>query len=285
MATVEAVAAQRPAEVVWRRRVSRGLILLVLAAVTVVMLYPFWYMAVASFRSLEQFEVGHGFSLASWRDLFRTLPVVRELLNSTIITCGAITVILAVAAPAGYAFAKLQYRASRLVFLVIVAAMMVPMQSIIVPEFVNLARAGLVNHYIGAIVVYAALGAPFSTFLMATYVRRLPDEVLEAALMDGLGYWRIFWRIILPLSLPAMFAVAVLQFIQVWDDLLVGLLFLQTPEVRPITVGLATIPAAHLLDVPLLMAGSLISALPAVIVYLIFQRYLVSGLTMGLGKS
>jgi multiple sugar transport system permease protein len=81
-----------------------------------------------------------------------------------------------------------------------------------------------------------------------------------------------------------MATIAVLQFIYIWDDLLVGLLFLQTPEVRPITVGLATIPAQHSLDVPLLMAGSLVSALPAVIVYLIFQRDLISGLTAGIGK-
>jgi multiple sugar transport system permease protein/raffinose/stachyose/melibiose transport system permease protein len=81
-----------------------------------------------------------------------------------------------------------------------------------------------------------------------------------------------------------MFAIAVLQFIQVWDDLLVGLLFLQTPEVRPITVGLATIPSQHQLDVPLLMAGSLVSALPAIAVYLVFQRYLMRGLTMGISK-
>jgi multiple sugar transport system permease protein/raffinose/stachyose/melibiose transport system permease protein len=81
-----------------------------------------------------------------------------------------------------------------------------------------------------------------------------------------------------------MATIAVLQFIQIWDDLLVGLLFLQDPSVRPITVGLATIPGQHGLDVPMLMAGSLVSALPAVLVYLIFQRYLITGLTMGMGK-
>ncbi len=268
----------------WRRIGSHVVIYLVLALATVVMLYPFYYMGFNGFRSLDQYYAGHGFSLASWRNLFNSLPVGRQLLNSAIITLSAIALILAVSTTAGYAFAVLRYRFSRLVFLLVIAAMMVPMQSIIAPEFVNLANIGFINHRYGAILVYAALGAPFATFLMTVYFRRIPEDVIEAALIDGLGYGRIFLQIMLPLALPAMFAIAVLQFIQVWDDLLVGLLFLQSPEVRPITVGLATIPSQHLLDVPLLMAGSLISALPAVIVYLIFQRSLISGLTMGISK-
>ena len=268
----------------WRRRLARLAVYAVLAVITVVMLYPFWSMGIASFRSLEQYQLGHGFSLTSWRELFRTLPVGRELANSTLITLGAIALILVVSTTAGYALGTLRYRFSTVVFLLIVSAMMVPMQSMIVPEYVNLARLGFINRYHGAILVYGALGAPFSTFLMATYFRRLPEDVIEAALIDGLGYTKIFFRIMLPLALPAIVTVTVLQFIQVWDDLLVGLLFLQTPQLRPITVGLATIPAQHLLNVPVLMAGSLMSALPAILVYLVFQRYLITGLTMGMSK-
>jgi multiple sugar transport system permease protein/raffinose/stachyose/melibiose transport system permease protein len=269
---------------VWRRRVARAAIYAALLLITVVMLYPFWSMGIASFRSLDQFQVGHGFSLASWHELFRTLPVGHELLSSTIVTVCAIAIILAVSTTAGYAIGTLRYRFSGVTFIVIVSAMMVPMQSMIVPEYVNLARLHFINHYYGAILVYAALGAPFSTFLMTTYFRRLPEDVIEAALIDGLGYYKIFFRIMLPLAMPAIVTVTVLQFIQIWDDLLVGLLFLQTPALRPITVGLATVPAQHLLNVPVLMAGSLISALPAIVVYLIFQRYLITGLTMGMSK-
>jgi len=268
----------------WRHYGSRAVVYALLALITVVMLYPFYYMGINSVRSLDQYYAGHGFSLTSWRNLFHTLPIGRQLLNSTIITLSAIAIILAVSTTGGYAFAVLRYRASRLVFVAIVAAMMVPIQSIIAPEFVNLAHWGFINHRYGAILVYAALGAPFATFLMTVYFQRIPVDVVEAALIDGLGYGRIFFRIMLPLAVPAMATIAVLQFIFVWDDLLVGLLFLQNPDVRPITVGLATIPSQHLLDIPLLMAGSLISALPAVIVYLLFQRYLMSGLTMGISK-
>jgi ABC-type glycerol-3-phosphate transport system permease component len=268
----------------WRRRSQRSLVYGALLVVTVVMLYPFWFMGRTSLRSLTQYYAGKGYSLSSWHDLFAALPVLRELLNSTLITAGAIVLILAASTTAGYALGTLRYRFSSTVFLVIASAMMVPMQSMIIPEYVNLARLGFINHYYAPILVYAALGTPFATFLLTTYFRRLPEDVIEASLIDGLGYGKIFFRVMLPLAVPAIVTVVVLQFIQIWDDLLVGLLFLQTPQQRPITVGLATIPSQHFLDVPMLMAGSLVSALPAIVVYLVFQRYLIRGLTMGMSK-
>ena len=158
------------------------------------------------------------------------------------------------------------------------------MQSIIIPAYVNIAKFNLLTTYFGAVLVYAALGTPFATFLMTAYYRGLPDELMEAAIVDGLGYGRVFWRIALPLSVPAIVTVTVLQFIQIWDDLLIGLLFLQNPDQRTITVGLGALSAGRVTDIPVLMAGSLVSAIPAVIVYLVFQRHLISGLTAGIGK-
>jgi ABC-type glycerol-3-phosphate transport system permease component len=267
------------------RRLSRPLLYLVLAGIAVVMLYPFYYMISTSLHSSDQYQLGSGgYSLASWRNLFDVLPVWRQLLNSTIVSAGGIAIILFVSTTGGYAFAILHYRAVTLAFLLVVGAMMVPLQSIIAPEFINIVNLWRINHLDSAIIVYAALGAPFSTFLMTVYLRRIPLDILEAAMIDGLGWGRAYLRVILPLARPAMATIAVLQFIQIWDDLLVGLLFLQDPNVRPITVGLATIPGQHGLDVPLLMAGSLVSALPAVLVYLAFQRHLITGLTMGMGK-
>jgi multiple sugar transport system permease protein/raffinose/stachyose/melibiose transport system permease protein len=102
--------------------------------------------------------------------------------------------------------------------------------------------------------------------------------------VDGLSYPKVFLKIALPLAVPAIITVIVLQFIQVWDDLLVGLLFIQDPTYRTITVGLGALSAGRVTDIPVLMAGSLVSAIPAVIVYLIFQRQLVNGLTAGIGK-
>ena len=267
-----------------RRRSRVGMIFLIMTGIAVVMLYPFWYLLNNAFRNESQFEQQHGHSAVSWSQLFSELPVGRELLNSTLICVASILLILAVSTTAGFAFAKLRYRGSSTVFLAVVAALMVPLQSIIIPEYVNLGKLGLINTYLGAILVYVALGTPFATFLMATYYRGISDDLIEAAVMDGLGYERTFLRLALPLSWPAIATVTVLQFIQIWDDLLVGLLFLQNPQQRTITVGLAALSAGRTSSIPVLMAGSFISAVPAIVVYLIFQRYLVRGLTLGMGK-
>jgi len=279
-----AVVARRAGFTAVRRRVRTSTLFAVMCVVAVVMLYPFFYMLDNAFRNQSQFAQQSGHSALSWRQLFTELPVWRELLNSTLICAISILLILTVATTAGFAFAKLRYRGSGLVFLGVVAALMVPLQSIIIPEYVNLGKLGLINTYLGAILVYVALGTPFATFLMATYYGGISDDLIEAAVMDGLGYEQTFLRIALPLSWPAIATVTVLQFIQIWDDLLVGLLFLQNPQQRTITVGLAALSAGRTTSIPVLMAGSFISALPAIIVYLIFQRHLVKGLTLGMGK-
>ncbi len=266
-----------------RRNMSAWALFGLMVIVAVVMLYPFWYIVDNAFRSPGQFDRQSGHSLSGWSELFANLPVGSQLVNSMLVCAAAIVIILVVSTTAGFAFAKLRYRGSGTIFLLVVAALMVPLQSIIIPEYVNLAKFGLTNSYTGAVLVYAALGTPFATFLMATYYRGISDELIEAAVIDGLGYERTFLLIAIPLSLPAIATVTVLQFIQIWDDLLVGLLFLPTSQ-RTITAGLATLSAGRTTSIPALMAGSLISAIPAIVVYLIFQRHLIKGLTLGMGK-
>jgi multiple sugar transport system permease protein/raffinose/stachyose/melibiose transport system permease protein len=252
--------------------------------VAVVMLYPFWFMITTSLHTQAQYLAGHGSSIRSWSELNSVLPIWQELLNSTIICACSITLILIVSMSAGYAFAKLRYRGSETIFLCLVAAMMIPLQSILMPEYVNVSRFGLTSSYLGAVLVYAALGTPFATFLMTTYFRSLPDELVEAGICDGLSYFGTLRRIALPLALPAIATVTVLQFVQIWDDLLVGLLFISDNAERPITVGLAVLASGRVTSIPVLMAGSLVSAIPAMAVYLGFQRYLVRGLTLGISK-
>jgi len=268
-----------------RRRLRTGLLLALMTLIAVVMLYPFFFMIETSFKSENQFVNGTGgFSLSSWSQLAQALPWAREMLNSTIVCACAIAIILAVSTTAGFAFAKLRFRMSNYILTGIVAAMLVPIQSIVIPLYVNAAHLHLVNSYFGAVIIYAAIGTPFATFLMTAYYRSLPDEVIEAAIIDGAHYFGVFRRVALPMSIPALVTIAVLQFIQIWDDLLVGLLFLQNPSERTITVGLGALAAGRTTNIPVLMAGSLVSAIPAVVVFLIFQRFLTTGLTAGVSR-
>ncbi|MHB8191355.1 MAG: carbohydrate ABC transporter permease [Ferrimicrobium sp.] len=259
-------------------------VFLAMLGISFVMFYPFVYMIINSFRNQAQYLAGSGFSTSSWITLFHDLPVGQEFLNSSLVCASAIVLILVVSTSAGYAFAKLKFRRQSIVFFAIIGSMMVPLQSIIIPEYVNFANLGLIDNYLSAILTYAALGTPFATFLMTAFFRGIPDEIIEAALCDGVTYGGSFWRIALPMALPALATITVLQFIQIWDDFLVGLLFLQQPAVRTITVGLGVLSSGRVFGIPILMAGSLISALPAILVYLFFQRFLVSGLTLGANR-
>lgn len=268
-----------------KSRISRVSIFILMSIFAVIMLYPFYFMLKTAFKSNAQFISGsNGFSLASWDKLFTSMPVGRQLVNSLVICSCSIILILLFSTFAGFGLAKLKFRGTPLLFLGIIGAMLVPLHSVIVPAYVNISKFNLLSTYWGAVLMYAALGTPFATFLMTSFFKGLPDEIVEASIMDGLSYSRIFRKIAIPLSLPAIATVVVLQFIQIWCDLLVGLLFLQNPANRTLTVGLGALSAGRTTEIPVLMAGSLISAIPAIIVYLIFQKQIVAGLTAGVGK-
>ncbi|MGD0851771.1 MAG: carbohydrate ABC transporter permease [Acidimicrobiales bacterium] len=274
------------AEVHQRRiRPARVILFLIMAGVAVVMLYPFFYMIDNSLKTQAQYDGSrHGFSLSSWHLLFSSEPILRELLNSLIVSSGAVLCVVVVSTAAGFALAKIRFRFRTLVFLAIVSCMFVPLPSIIIPEFINVAKLGLLQTYWGAIIVYAALGLPFSIFLMTTYFRGIPDELIEAASVDGVPFTKMWWTLGIPLARPAIFTVAVLQFIQIWNDLLVGLLFLENTDDRTVTVGLALLSSGRVASVPVLMAGAVMSVIPPIVVYILFQKYLVRGITMGMGK-
>jgi ABC-type glycerol-3-phosphate transport system permease component len=270
-----------------RRRIrpARVFMFLTMLVTAVIMLYPFYYMLRSSFQTVAQYEgLSSGFSLSTWRQLFNSQPILHELLNSLIVSGVSVVLIVVISTAAGFAFAKGRYRGRTPVFLAVVACMFVPLPSIVIPEYVNVAGWGLLGGYFGAIIVYVALGVPFAVFLMTTYFRGLPDEVIEAAAIDGVAPWHMWWRIGVPLAKPAMFTVAVLQFIQIWNDLLVALLFLQNTSERTVTVGIALLSSGRVASVPVLMAGSVMSVIPPIIVYLVFQKHLVRGITLGIGK-
>jgi multiple sugar transport system permease protein len=222
-------------------------------------------------------------TLEYWSQVWQTLPVLGDMGVSAGLSIVVVCGVLLLATPCGYAFAKLRFRGSGVAFVVGVACMMIPTESILIPEYINFVRLGLVGTIGGTALVYVGMGIPFAVFLTASYFKRLPDSLLEAALVDGAGHLRVFFRVMLPLARPALAIVAVLQFLGVWNDLLTALLFLPQ-QVRTISVGLASLQGTHVANTNAMVAGSILSAVPPVLVYLLFQRYLISGLTMGADK-
>jgi ABC-type glycerol-3-phosphate transport system permease component len=256
-------------------RVSRAAVLVALLALAFVILTPFVYVF------LEAFQVDGSYSTANWHTLFQSLALGHEMVNSAILATGAAVCTVVVASLAGFAFAKLPFPGSQALLFCSVGTIAIPMISIIVPEYVNASNVGLLGSYPTTIVLYTAFSSGLGVFFMTNYFRGLPDSVTESALVDGASYLRIFRRVILPMSLPALMTVGVLVFIIVWNDLLVALLFMPGTDTRTVGVGLATLASQHSANLGPVMAGSLLTAIPCVVAYVFFQRYLVVGLTMG----
>ena len=272
-------AAAEPGKTSARRSPRHLAASITLFVIGVALIYPLIDVIIASFRLQGTGQ----FTLQYWRAVFDQIPVWRELGMSALVTGTSVAGVLVVSVPAGYAYAKLSFRGARVIFGITVACMMIPVESMIIPEYSNLAKVGLVGSVLGTVLVFVGLGIPLSVFLLASYFKSLPDALLESGLVDGAGHLRIFLSIMLPLALPAIVTLGVLEFLAVWNDLLIALLFLPIQS-HTIAVGLAALQGNHILNTYVLVAGSVLSAIPPMIVYMLFQRHLVAGLTMGVHR-
>lgn len=253
--------------------------LLVVIVAALASLYPFGSLLVTSLLPPLNGYVGQ-----SWIQLFEQIPVGTYMLNSAIVSVGAMVIASIVSCMAGYGFAKLAFPGSTYILLVVVAALSVPQATTIISNYFNFARIGGIGSYWGPILMYAASATPFSTVLMTNFFKALPDELVESAIIDGASYRQVFLQIMAPLAAPALTTVGVLCFLGTWNDFLVSLLFLPDPAMRTISVGVATLQGVRNQGLNLILTGSLVSAIPPIIAFIIFQRYLVSGIVSGISK-
>jgi ABC-type glycerol-3-phosphate transport system permease component len=252
---------------------------IVVAIVALASAFPFLWLVVISLMPSETGGVG-----ALWMRLFTTIPVTTYMLNSALVSGCASAIVLVASCMAGYGFSKLRYPGSNSIFLAIIGCISVPLAATIIPNYFNFARAGGVGSYWGPIVMYAGGGIPFATVLMTNFFRGIPDELVESAVVDGASYWQVFTLIMARLATPALMTVGVLNFLGIWNDLLIGLLFLPDPEMRTISVGIAALQGVRTTNIEMILTGSLLSAIPPIVAFLLFEKYLVAGITAGISK-
>lgn len=207
----------------------------------------------------------------------------RWLLNSTIVTGVTTIATLLLSAMAGYALARIRFSGKRLVFPLILAGLMVPKEAMFIPLFLMFAEVDQHNTY--QALALPRIAAPLGVFIMTQFFMAIPRELEEAAAMDGASRWRIFTRIMLPMSVPALTALGTFTFILTWNDFLWPLVSATDPEMFTITTGLASLQGnfAQANELGSLMARGAIAAIPLLILYFIFQRYLIRGIAMGSG--
>ncbi len=209
----------------------------------------------------------------------------RYFANSIIVTIPIVIGSVSLSCLAGYGLARFKVRGSNLIFYIFLLGLMVPFQSIMIPLFYILRDLRLLGTYWAMILPSVAVALPFGIFFMRAFFLRLPDELADAAKIDGASDFAVFWRVMLPLSLPALAAQIVFQFMGAWKEFLIPLLYMQREELRPLVLGLMFFKGRFTQNIPLTMAGATIVMLPIVVVYIIFQRRFIQGMTAGALKG
>jgi multiple sugar transport system permease protein len=209
----------------------------------------------------------------------------RYLPNSFIITLPALAMTLLLSSLSAYALARFRFRGNRPIFFLYVGGMMLPFQVLMLPVFRLTDALGLYDTYWGIIAFHTAFQLGFCTFLLRNYMRTVPGEILEAARMDGCSEFRTWWQIMMPLTLPAIAAVATLEFTWIFNDYLWAIVLLRTDALKPVTAGLAVLQGQYIMEWTVIIAGALLATIPTIIVFIFLQRYFIEGLTLGATKG
>lgn len=256
---------------------------------SVLSLFPVYFMTVSALKTKSEYITNKwGLPLSLNFINFDTALAGEKFFirfaNSSILTVGAVCASLIIACLAAYAFARMEFFGKRTLFNIIISLMVVPPVVMIIPLFVSMVRWHLVNTYQGTIVIYTGLLLPFSIYLMTNFFRAIPREIIEAARIDGCSNLGIFWRIMMPLSAPAVITLIVVNALWVWNELLIALVFMQKDELKTLMVGISALRSRNYVDIPATMAGLLVATIPIVIVYMFGQRFFIRGLTGGAVK-
>ena len=261
-----------------------------LTLLTFLWLIPFLAALITAFRTSDDITL-HGFwslpsqlQLSNFTEAWTRARVSKYLVNSFIITIPSLFGMLFLSSLSAYALARFKFRGNLFFYFMYVAGTMLPFQILLLPVFRLANELGLYNTYGSLILIHTAFQLGFCTFVMRNFMRTVPQDILDAGRVDGCNEFRVYWQIMIPLSLPSLAALATLEFTWVFNDFLWALILLQSDSLRPVTAGLATLQGQYVTDWPLITAGALLATLPTVIVFIFLQRYFIQGLTLGSGK-
>lgn len=272
---------------------ARDLRLSILGALMLALfLFPIYWMLVTSVRPATEIFAyppqffPTDFDLSAWTDrVLGSGQIRRYFLNSAIVGGGTALLTLVLAAPAAYGVAHLPIRGKTFLLLISLTALLFPAIMLATPLFVIFNRLGLDNTYLGLILANTALALPFSLVVLRPFFLAIPGELIEAARIDGASRWTAFRLVMLPLALPGLYTTAVFSFLFAWSDLVFALSLISDDELRPVTAGLWTFIGSNVTNWNGVMALSAFAMLPPLLIFLIAQRYVVSGLTAGAVKQ
>jgi trehalose/maltose transport system permease protein len=274
-----------------RRLLSRVLLYLLVAFIVFYTVFPFYWAIVSSLKtgsglySVTPFPTDPAWE--NYAAIFREQPFARNILNSVFVATSVVAISLALAVTASWALGRVQFRGRGLLLLAVLSVSMFPQVAVLSGMFELVRALGLYNNLLALTLSYMIFTLPFTTWVLTTFVRELPKELEEAALVDGARPWTVLTKVFLPLLGPALVTTGLLAFIAAWNEFLFALTFTLANEKRTVPVAIALVSGASQFELPWgrVMAASVIVTVPLVVLVLIFQRRIVAGLTAGAVKG
>jgi multiple sugar transport system permease protein len=279
-----------PRPIQHRSQTAQWVYAIALPIALILWLFPLIGVAITSVRPAADLAAGNYFGVPSylaWEnygDVFRNTPMLQYIKNSFIVTIPTVIGSVALSLMTGFALAVYKFRANLILFFMFVAGNFVPFQILMVPVRDMTLNLGMYNTYWGLALFHIAFQTGFCTLFMRNFIKALPFELIEAARVEGVAEWRIFWFIVLPLMRPAIAALSVLIFTFIWNDFFWATVLTTSPEAQPITAGLSSLNGQWVAAWHLVSAGSILAALPPVAMFFLMQKHFIAGLTLGAVK-
>ncbi len=265
--------------------------LLLLFLFSVFALYPALNVLSISFRGDNAFQVRtlelwtESSSFSNYEKLFTSTPFLLWLRNSLYVSFVVTAVGVAVAATSGYALSRFEFRGKRWAMLSLMTTQMFPAAMFLLPFFIVLSKLKLINSFLGLSIIYCSTALPFCIWQMKGYFDTIPKELEEAAKLDGCSPWKTFYRVIMPLAVPALVITALFNFMTAWSEYVIAAVVLQDPALYTLPLGLKAFQSSLATEWGLYAAGSVVVSFPVVVLFLLLTRYLISGLTIGSVKG
>ncbi|WP_304223993.1 carbohydrate ABC transporter permease [Gracilinema caldarium] len=223
--------------------------------------------------------------LGNFAEVWTKVGMARYVINTLIITIPSVIGALLISSLGAFALAFYKFRLNKTVLIVFITGMLIPFQMLLIPVYRFSDATGLINTYPGIILFHIAFQLGFCTFFLRNFMKQIPFSLIEAPRIDGASDFFIYRKIVLPLSVSSMAALGVLEFTWIWNDLLWSLILLQVDRLKPVTLGLANMQGEFISNYNMIAAGSIIAAGAPLVIFLLFQRYFIAGLTVGAEKG
>jgi multiple sugar transport system permease protein len=255
-------------------------------------LFPFVISFFTSFKTMDTLMMSHNWwfppkawHLENYLKAWEGANMNRYFLNTFIITIPAVIGTLFLSSLGAFALSWYSFKLSKVILMIFVGGMLVPFQMLLIPVYRFSIQLGIYNTYWGVILFHIAFQLGFCTFFLRNFMKTIPASIFDAAMIDGAKHFTVYRKIVLPLTLPALAALGILEFTWIWNDYLWSLILIQSDKYKPITLGLATLQGEWITQWNIMAAGAIIAAIVPLVVFLMFQRYFIEGLTAGSVKG